>query len=257
MTTKPSEAPPWDVAPAPVKVEHVMDASAMALASTYDSLLALAASNSPRSLQRTVGSSEAGADCERQIAYKLAGTTPTNYRDPLRTIVGSESHLSLAGLMGQLNNGGARWLIEQPVIFRDIPGTVDLFDRHLHTVIDWKTCLLKKLGMVKRDGPPRTYTTQLQIYAAGLRAMGEDPRRVALLYVPLDGELSDLWAWTAPVDESIAVDAAERLERIATTAAPALTPPTPSRLCPWCDHYRPNSTDLTVGCPGNSIKDKP
>jgi hypothetical protein len=244
------------VAPDPVKVDHVMDASAMALASTYDSLLALAASNNPRSLQRLVGSSEAGAACERQIAYKLAGTPATNYRDPLRTIVGSESHLNLAELMTQLNNGGRRWLIEQAVEFKGIPGTVDLYDRHLRTVIDWKTVLLKKLNMVKREGPPRTYITQLQLYAAGLRALGEDPRRVALLYVPLDGELSDLWAWTAPVDESIAVDAADRLERIATVV-PELTPPTPDRLCPWCDHYRPGSTDLKVGCPGNSIKDKP
>lgn len=228
-----------------------MDPTAMALATALDSLIALGSATKPRTLQVAVGSSEAGQRCDRRIAYRLHGVRPCNFRDPLRSLVGEEFHLALADMFTRLNAGSARWLVEAPILYRGMPGTVDLYDRHTRTIVDWKSSTRSKIRQVRREGPPVHYKVQLQIYAAGLRAQGEDPQRVALAYVPTDGELSDLWCWVSPVDERMAVDALDRIEKLAGVE-PAEATPTPDRLCPWCSHFRPGSTDLATGCPGNT-----
>jgi PD-(D/E)XK nuclease superfamily len=243
----------WAAPPEPTTEAVQTDATAMAFATALDSLIALGCATKPRSLQVAVGSSEAGQRCDRRIAYKLHGVRPCNFRDPLRSLVGEEFHYALADLFSRLNAGSARWLVEQPVLYRGMPGTVDLYDRHTLTVIDWKTSTKAKVRQVRREGPPVHYKIQLQIYAAALRLLGEDPQRVALAYLPTDGELADLWVWLSPVDERMAVDALDRVERLAGIE-PADAIAKPDRLCPWCAHYRPGSTDLATGCPGNSAE---
>lgn len=241
----------WTSLPDPEPAQPVeMDSTALALASALDSLIALGCATKPRALQRSVGASEIGSKCDRQISYALHGVPATNYRDPLRTLVGEEFHLALGELFTRLNSGSARWLIETPIIYKNLPGTVDLYDRHTATVIDWKTSTKDKIRRVRREGIPLRYKVQLQIYAAGLAALGETPRRVAVVYIPMDGELSDLWAWVSTVDEQQAIDAIERKERL-ELIPPERATAKPDRLCPWCNHYRPGSTDLALGCPGN------
>jgi hypothetical protein len=208
------------------------------------------AAQSPRSLQRTPGPSSLGTECDRELAHTLAGTPPANLSaDPWAAIVGTAVHAWMAGLFEDLDGGTGRYLVEHPTTYRGISGTLDLYDRRRAMVIDWKTCKLDRLRGIRREGPPRSYIIQSQIYAAGLAEAGESPQRAALVFLPVDGRLRDLYVWAADVDPTIAASALERVEAL-RGVSPADAEPSPSRLCPWCDHYSPNATDLTTACPG-------
>ena len=101
-----AKLPDVDTTPAPV------DATAMAFAATYGTLIALSAAQSPRSTQVDIGASEIGGGCDRQIAYKTANTPACNFRDPLRVIVGTGVHLAMAEIFTRLNGRSARFLVE-------------------------------------------------------------------------------------------------------------------------------------------------
>ena len=251
--TKPWETalPDVDRSPPPVDME------AFALSEVYTSLIHLGMVTNARSQQLAIGSSEAGHPCDRRLAYRLHGVPPTNLRDTMRLLSGSEAHAELAGIFTRLGQRSGRFLVEQPVIYKTIPGQVDLYDRLNGTVIDFKTTTLKRLRQIRTEGPPRAYQVQLMLYAAGLRELGEDPRRVALLYLAIDGELTDAFCWQRPVDITLADDATERLARLAGVR-PEDAQAVPDRLCPWCAHFRPGSVDLATGCPGpqQSTEDK-
>ncbi|GAA4908319.1 hypothetical protein [Streptomonospora salina] len=211
---------------------------------------------SPRSLQRRPGPSSLGTECDRQLAYTLTGRRPVNLEaDPWAAIVGTAVHTWMANLFDALDGGTGRYLIEYPITYQGVQGTPDLYDRRRRLVVDWKTCKLDKLRTIRKQGPPRGYIVQSQIYAAGLTEAGEDPAATALVFLPVDGRLSDLYVWSAGVEPSIAESALARLNSLEGTA-PAKVPAKPSRLCPWCDFYRPGSTDLSVGCPGPSTERK-
>jgi hypothetical protein len=226
-----------------------MDPTALALAAEVESLIQLGAATSPRSLQPSVGASEVGAECDRRMSYRMRGVPPTNQTDPLRALVGLGGHLALAELFTRLGSGTGRFLVEQRIVYRGLPGTCDLFDRYRHVVIDWKMPTLSRLKKYKIDGVPRHYSTQVQVYGAGLTLLGERVDKVAVCFLPVDGQLSDLWAWISPYDVRIADDAIERLERL-RGVRPEDATPTPSRLCGWCDNFLPNSTNIAAGCPG-------
>ncbi|MGQ0774585.1 MAG: PD-(D/E)XK nuclease family protein [Pseudonocardiales bacterium] len=208
----------------------------------------------PRSVQPELGMSEVGTACERQIGYKTTATPRCNVdSDPLPSIVGIGMHLWLAELFRRADGGSGRYLLEQPVIWRGLTGTADCLDRRRRTLLDWKTTAKRKLSGVRKDGPMVRYIVQVQCYAAGLQALGELVERVALIFIPRDGELADLHVWSAPVDHTVADEWADRYERIAACAradGPGALAATPTRLCGWCAHHRPGSTDLSLGCPG-------
>ncbi len=210
----------------------------------------------PRSRQRNVGPSELGLACSREIAYKLAETYPVNHSiDPMRSLVGQAIHSHLAELFRGLRPPG-RYLVEQPVTYQGISGTLDLYDRRSRLVIDWKTSSTAKIRRTAVDGPPRHFRWQLQVYAAGLKARGESPSRCAVVYIPADGDLADTMAWIYPVTASEADEAVARLRTVETQLAesggnPGAVPAHPSRLCPWCPYHRREWTgDLATACPG-------
>ncbi len=238
-------------APSPVDEgpREAFDPEAYALEAALRSLVMLGAVTSPRSVQATLGSSEAGYVCDRRVAYKLAGVPAANMRDPLRALVGVGVHSVLASIFYRLDATAGRFLVERALSYRGIPGTVDLFDRFTKTVVDWKSTTAAKLKRLRHEGPTASYVVQTQLYGAALAAAGEDVRHVALAFLPIDGELADLWVWRAPYDQAVADRAIDRIERLAGRA-PKDVPATPDRLCPWCHHYRKGSTDLTVACPG-------
>ena len=241
---------PDQASPSTVDTPHSPEAYGLEV--SLRSLVFLAAVTSPRARQTSLGGSEAGHACDRRIAYRLAGTPIVNLRDPLRSIVGIGFHAAMAELFTRLDAGSGRFLVEVPVAYRGIPGTVDLYDRHERTVIDWKTKLSAKLRKVRHEGPSTSYVTQTMLYAAALREQGEDVRHVALAFVPVDAtDLSGMYVWRAPFDKAIADAAVDRIERL-RGRDPSTVEATPDRLCPWCSQYRPGSTDLRVGCPGGA-----
>lgn len=247
----------WSGLPEPVAAEPApFDPEAYALQRELTSFIALGTAIDPRSLQASIGSSEIGKLCDLQVSHKLRGTPPTNAgasRGRLRRLTGTGVHLALAEIFRRLDHGSRTFLIEEPVAYRGVPGTADLVLRSGTTVVDWKTAKRAKIARVRREGVPRHYQVQVQMYAAGLIEAGEDIRRVAVAYIPIDNEnnedLEQVYVWSAPVDRRIADDAVDRLERIAHQSI-ADTQRRPDRMCVYCNHYQPGSTNLAVGCPG-------
>lgn len=242
---------PWTYADVAEPPPVIRDPDADRLLGQLVGFIQLAAATSPRSVQVSIGSSEVGHGCDRRIAYRLAGTPQTTLTDPLRSLVGLGVHLVLAEQFARLADGSARFWTGTKVTYRGIPGELDLYDRFESTVVDFKSATKAKIVRLRHDGPPAYSTTQVQLYAAGLQALGERPVAVALLYLPIDGTLVDAWCWRAPVSIGIADSAVDRIERL-RGQDPASVPAKPDRLCPWCAHYRPHSTDFALGCPGTT-----
>lgn len=212
-----------------------------ALASQIEHGLATA----PRSRQREIGASEIGFACGRRLSYRLHGTAKTNFTDPLRLMVG----LGVHGALAEIYAANPRYLVEYPIAFRGIRGTLDLYDRATATVIDWKTTSKSRLASYAKQGPPLHYITQINIYAAALMEQGFLVSRVALAFLPIDGTLSGIWVHLAEPDKRIALGAAERVLALASVE-PSNVLAQPDRYCGWCDYYLPTSTDLSIGCPG-------
>jgi PD-(D/E)XK nuclease superfamily len=252
-------AEPW----VPATGEHLpprTDIDSLLLGDHLRDALWTAAMTSPRTLQVTLGASEIGGECDRQMAYRALGTPPVNHADPLRALVGLGVHLQLADMFRRLDGGSGRYLVEERVSYRGVPGTVDLFDRRRHAVIDWKSTTKAKIRRIARDGPPGKYVVQGQTYGAALEARGETVTHVAMCYVPVDSDLSDVVAFVFPYDRAKADAAIDRWEQVRETAATSGASgiqATPTRLCPWCSHYRPASSDLDTGCPGITVEEEP
>src|SRR4029450_10719077 len=127
---------------------------------------------------------------------------------------------------------GNRFLVEVPVVYRNIPGTCDLYDRDMGTVVDWKSSTLDKISHLKRQQPALPYQVQVQTYAAGLATAGYEVRNVALVFVPRDGKtLDQLWVWRTAFDRKVADDAIDRLAAL-RGKSPADVVASPDRLCP-------------------------
>lgn len=252
------------------------DQPSTGLAAELQAIITSAAENSPRSLQEDLGPSEAGIDCPRRLAYRITawpkpeGKIPSGPPggDPWPAIVGTSIHAWLAQTFGADPSG--RWLVEQPVVIAPplLPGgSCDLYDTTTGTVIDWKAVGPTALRAYRDAGPRPQYVTQAHLYGLGFELAGHHPRTVALAFLPRGGYLSGMWLWTAPYNRQHALDALQRVAVIrqliiaADSLAPGgletnpglweFIPAVPSHGCAWCPWYRPGSTNLGRGCPGN------
>lgn len=239
--------------PVPTRDAPLLDMQQIIVGEWARDRLLTIASTSRRSMQAALGASEIGQECARRLAYRIVGTPMVNLPDPLKAMIGTGFHVAAAEGMARLDLGTGRHLIEHPVRYRGVPGTVDLYDRYKGLVVDWKTSSLRRIKRYRSDGPPSSYLIQASIYAEGLRAAGEDVRSIALVFVPRDGDLTDVWAWTTTPNKALADEWIDRYESIARTAqsdGPAAVAAKPSGLCTYCPNYRPRAADLTTACPG-------
>ena len=206
----------------------------------------------PRSMQTAVGASEIGQRCRRRLAYRIAGTTPVAIGDPCKSLMGIGAHEVLATGLTKLDP--RRYLVEQAVSYRGVPGKLDAYDMWRRRLVDWKTTSVERLARYRNDGPPSNYVVQLNIYAAGLAALGYPVDLACLIFIPRNGELSDVWAWTMPPDVSIADQAIDTYLKLRADMDAGQTPGDveawPSVLCGWCPHHLPRTADLAVACPG-------
>lgn len=242
-----------------------------------------AAANAPRSRQTAIGPSEVGQDCARRLAYKLLDWPAANPDgDPWPSIVGTATHAwlgdafeaassppmataqniaSAAGRMAAAQPG--RYLVEKRLTIAPplLPGgSCDLYDTWTETVIDHKVVGASSMARYKREGPRQQYRVQLHVYGFGWELAGRVPRNVALAFYPRGGLLSGLWVWSEPYDRQVALDAIARLHNIRQLAISldpeahperwALIPATADHGCTYCPWWRPGSTDLSSGCPG-------
>lgn len=229
------------------------DVAGLILADHLRDAIWTAEATTARSLQSAVGWSEIGDACRRKLAYSLAGASHSNYPDPLKAMVGTGGHLVLAEHFRRLDAGTGRYLVEQKLTYRGVPGTVDLVDCRRRAVIDWKFKPLAKIKRLRREGVPNYapgYVIQAHGYGTALVASGVPVDQVGLAFVPTDGELDDIWVWHAPLDQSIANEAVDQLDALRGTA-PQNVPARPGPLCGWCPYYREGwAGDMSSACPG-------
>lgn len=154
-------------------------------------------------------------------------------------------------------------------------GHIDVYDRLKKTVIDWKIVgpksLKDKKALCHRTEDPHPgdeYRVQAHTYAAGLaRGLGLKVERVACVFLPMNGELRDGFAWSEPFNPQIRADAFKRARAIFDAMAVhgddgKLTPEgveellpklkTVNDYCHSCDWFKPGVEKASVqGCPGD------
>ncbi|WP_425837027.1 hypothetical protein [Microbacterium sp. PA5] len=140
--------------------------------------------NQPRSLQKTIGPSELGTDCDHCLAAKLAGWQQKRDADWL-PFIGTSVHAQAAEIF---EAAGDRWLVETPVMVgwvgdAEVWGSSDLFDVQEGTVVDWKVVGPTTITAAKR-GPSPVYYRQINLYGLGFRNAGHDVKKVAICYLP-------------------------------------------------------------------------
>lgn len=238
--------------PTPVPAEPAFDPVSAILADFLRELIWTGVRSSARSMQAAIGMSEVGAECDRQLAYKLSDTTPVALDgDPMPVIMGTGFHLHMEQIFGRLDP--RRFLVETKLSYRGITGTADLYDRRRRLLVDWKSTSKSKLRRIRSDGPTLRQEIQLQLYGQALKEAGEDPQRLALAFVARDGSLDDLYVWSTVPRPEVADIAITRLHDIGTraqTEGPQVVPSAPSLGCKYCPFHSPASTDLTRACPG-------
>lgn len=244
-----------------------MNGEALAIKQEITDMILWADANSPRSQQVGIGPSEVGAECERFLAYRIAGVSPVNEYDPWPAIVGTSVHTWLTDAVNEYSafTGSTRYLTET-VVHPDpiMIGHSDLYDAKRKMVIDYKTVSTTNMRKFKEEGPSESYITQINLYAKGQIAAGRPVDKVCLVIIGRAGWLSDMYVWVQDYDPDIAQQA---LDRVYTLGAKLLDldivnqshrfeeiEPTPSRLCGWCPFYRQGVKDgqgaNADGCPG-------
>lgn len=158
------------------------------------------AAQSPRTLQKTLGPSEIGHQCDRHIVAKLAGIEATNHIvDPWASIVGIALHAWEAEALRGDNEryNYVRWLAEFRVHpHPDHPGTGDAYDFFETCCVDWKNLGDTTLNELRTKGPPQHYYIQLLAYAHGFRLMGLPVKRVVIAAMPrTKSTLDNMYVW--------------------------------------------------------------
>lgn len=170
--------------------------------------------SSPRSLQVTLGCSEAGSACDRKIAYRIAGKPKINFPDPLKALMGTAFHhlLDINTVEFQRVNGISEWLTETEVWpAQFLKGHVDLYSTKRKLVLDWKTSSADMIKKWQVDGIPDNYKTQIMLYGKGMVNAGHEVQRVGLAAVPRGGTLRDILVLTVAYDPEYANDALTRV----------------------------------------------
>jgi hypothetical protein len=223
-----------------------------------------AAAGSSRSMQRAIGPSEIGEECERRLVYKLMDMDESNTTgDPWPSIVGTATHVWLADAFRAENErlGWDRYLVERRVHMTDgISGTCDLFDATTKTVIDHKVLGTTSLSKVKKEGPSERYRVQLHLYAYGYDREDIDVDAVALACYPRGGWLDGLYTWTEPYRPEVAEAALDRLAKWTQVAYLldlenhperwSMVAPKSGPGCTFCPWWTPGKAVTEHGCPG-------
>lgn len=198
---------------------------------------------SARNQQRTLGPSELGTPCDRQIALKLAGygssTAPEVKWAPMQ---GTAVHELMATVLRAENArlGRTRYLIEWRVECDDeISGTSDAYDLDTDTVIDWKLTGVTALRDAARGKVKQDYRVQAHLYGLGQENAGRTPKWVRLVFLARSHDFDQSVEWTEPYDRAVAERALGRFYRVRGKAfaygpLDASIQPTPGAACTFC-----------------------
>lgn len=257
--------------PAPATVPLAMPPSTVAL--MRDVLADLDASR-PRSQQTTLGPSELGTPCQRQLAYKLAGAPRQlpDARPPWAPMQGTAIHVLMDEALRAHNAalGRQRWVTEERLhIDTEISGSGDAYDTDHDMVVDWKYVGTTALRELRRRNIPNhelvkpDYRVQAHLYGYGHERAGRTPRWVRLVFLSRSHDYDASAEWTERYDPAVAIAALDRYyatqDLIATlplATNPALWAAVPAapgdKTCDWCPFRRSGGPADATGCPGNT-----
>jgi hypothetical protein len=228
----------------------------------------------PRTVQTTLGPSELGTPCARQIAMKLAGVQRHERGLPWAPMCGTAVHSLMEDVLTRENErlGRQRWVIEETVHLDDeLTGHGDAYDSDHALVIDWKYTGTTARRKASRRTVPNDqlvsaeYRVQAHLYGLGHENAGRPVRHVRLVMLARSHDYGESVEWTEEYRPDIAVDAMTRFyairdrvinndmaahpERLADIEA------TPGEACKWCPFRRlpvPGGPDVdATGCVGD------
>lgn len=248
------------------------------------------ASRLPRSMQRHLGPSELGHNCDRQLVGKMAGvsfgSSSNTMHDPWASIVGTAIHALLEEAFTwdaappdpeklDMENGKnlGRWLAENrvtpdPGAEQPHPGTADLYDNTWKAVVDHKAQSEGVRGKLKSNGPPRHYFAQLLLYATGYMLQGAEVEKIVLVSWPrTKSTLEEMYVWEHTItneDLQLVIDVLKKTEvreKLAVLVHQGAmdfmdVPATPSEEdCQYCPFYNPRAGRVpgAKGCPGMEL----
>lgn len=219
------------------------------IAVDYEQVIETAIAAHPRSLQKRIGPSEIGIDCERRILHKLAGDPEPDRGIAWKPALGTAMHEELQRFFDTDNaryDPMVRWLTEQEVTVgaigtTKITGSCDLFDTFNEVVYDHKVVGNSTLSKYRLHGPSQQYRIQANLYGLGWANEGWHPREVAICFLPREAEWSKRYIWHEPWHREVAEAALLRanqlqalLDTIGLEPALALYGPCDFPFCPWC-----------------------
>lgn len=203
----------------------------------------------PRTQQRHLGPSQIGDPCTKCLAAKILGVHDRGpFDDPWCAILGTATHSWLEKAAKKDNrNNNAAWCTEVRVFPDDdlLPagGKADVYQDTTGTVIDHKIVGAPMLKKYKAGGPGLTYRRQAHLYGLGFAKTGVAVNTVAIAFWLRGGRLTDLYVWTEPYDETIALATLDRyrtLRELCETGGVAIVGSLPSD--PGCFTCNRNNT---------------
>lgn len=214
-------------------------------ADTYSRIIEDKVLRHPRSQQTAVGPSELGLPCSRQLLARLAGKKDQRRDVAWKPVIGTAMHAWLEDTFAAADRPTTRFIVEQRVAVgevagRPVTGSCDLYDLETGTVADHKIVGLRQIADYRANGPSDQYRTQIMLYAKGIRDGGllRPPERVAICFLPRDGEWGKRHIWEAPVDYDLADQALARANQLAallnTVGLEQAQAIYPTCTSPWC-----------------------
>lgn len=215
----------------------------------YEQVIENGIRNHPRSLQKRIGPSEIGIDCDRRLLHKLAQDPEPDRGIAWKPELGTAMHEHLERMFQASNttyDPMVRWLTEQKVTVgyigdRPITGSCDLFDTYEQVVYDHKIVGNSTLTKYRLHGPSHQYRVQANLYGLGWVLAGYQPTEVAICFLPREAEWSKRYIWHEPFNPTIAGEALAHANQLwdelqtdglqkALTKHPLCDFP----FCPWC-----------------------
>lgn len=262
------------------KSTHGNSPWAEAYGRTMKQLVKDRANGSTRTMQRHLGPSELGEECDRQVVAKMSAQSKTNnVSDPWASVMGTAGHAYVEEMYKwdnerrRSNGSAARWIPEMRVTpdpgEDPHPGTADLYDAEHLALVDHKFLGDTSRAKLISKGPKRVYYVQLLLYRRGYQNLGLPVNRIVLLAWPrTKSSLDELYVWEhtpTPEDEVLVDQVIEQTKHRQKIAELVIAghinimdvPPTPSDdSCMFCPLYRPQAAyDPSVfGCPGTLMK---
>jgi hypothetical protein len=218
------QGPGWHKLNYSLEVDHSEADRAISVADSYMDAVADSIVNQPRSLQKRIGPSEIGMQCNVALLHKLAGSDEPKRTNeyPWKPTVGTAVHDYLERAFERIGRQGlfpGRYLTERKVTVGEvggmaITGSTDLFDTVEMAVIDHKILGKSSKTKYQRSGVTPQYRIQAHTYGKGWEDAGIKPELVVVACLPRDGELSDAWFWSEPYDRQVAEDALAHLNEL-------------------------------------------